>query len=833
MKNIISNCKLVLILVFLWTGSELGLHFCRKNIFYSGTQSAQAAITGPFECHIKFNSAVSPEKPVLEFVDKDKQTVLQLKIRTALENGTKKFFSDIIYPGGVLTGCSVVPGAADNPLGRLELKIFSNAGKLSAKSREYCDLYIGSFYQFRTVPVWLPDISEVKISQAHSVSAEICRPGYWKKINALFLILRTLSCSLTIIALLSFLSFKMQKKFIQETVPSGIPAGIFSAVIIFGTVGVLWSFLDLKTPQAVLPEDFTRIDSLYPEPEEQLLYLLTLVLSVIVLMVINFFLSGKKFSAFWKFFAGISALAVIFSCRKSEGFLSSSVSFLPGYMFVLLTGLAAFYLVLKRGKFQKLWFIPCIAGAFYLFAFCKIYLLRNLDYFDAHHYCVVLHPLWMTQSGFSPFELSSTYGAYAAFAAPFFAVAGLSSLSADCFFLGLIFICGILLYGTTQKIIKTLFWRCFALAGIAGLFVWNGSPAFYPQYLPLRVIFPSLLFFWTALNMKDLLSVRNCITGTIIAAAAVFWNPDSGCILLASWCIFITVMCLLKPERKNFFRIFLLPITGVVFTGILFGIHFLFYGKFPEIIRLFTMPFLFGKAGFLQLPMPWCGLWLIPAGIYFAALSYFTGAVVAKRVSEKDKLLFFITITGCGLLGYYIGRSYEGNLFSVSYPAIILVASAAGRLRSDSWRIMRFAAVFLLFFVTFNGINSGRKLFQISADQKMFQIYFNKICGYVRKQLPENKNLLYSGYLEALIAIETGAKAPFAHPALEEMFRKNDSRDYIKNLNTSRSPVLWMINMNWVHSRYAPEFMRKILKEQIEKRLKRAAPPNAMLMFYL
>ena len=287
-----------------------------------------------------------------------------------------------------------------------------------------------------------------------------------------------------------------------------------------------------------------------------------------------------------------------------------------------------------------------------------------------------------------------------------------------------------------------------------------------------------------------------------------------------------------EHKYNNLLKVFLIPATGAVFTGVLYAIHFWFYGKFPEMSRLFTMIFWFGKAGLLQLPMPWCGLWLIPAGIYFAALSRLIGRITKKQISDREKMLFFITITGCGLLGYYIGRSHISNLFSASYPAIILAAAAAERLRGKAWYVMRFASVFLLFFISLHGINACRKLTSVSPDQRVFQIYFNRLCDNVKKRLPNSKKMLYSGQLEAMIAVEIGAKAPFSHPALEEIFWKKDCLDYIKNTRKGQFPALWIINMNWVN-RHAPAFMRDLITEQVRKRLNAPVPSNAMLMFYL
>ncbi|MBE6393807.1 MAG: hypothetical protein E7044_07120 [Lentisphaerae bacterium] len=807
-----------------------GIMCCRKNILFSGTRTSAVSIAVPFECNISFAGAVQSNNPVLEFLTDEEKTVCRIQMRiTSDKNGKKNLAADIYYPGGKLSGPALIPGV-DNPRGRLDLKIRCDGKNSTAEIRENCSIYISSFKKYPSAEINFPIISKIKISPEYGVSLTIAKPGSWEKWLNCFQILSIVFFSIAAIYLLT--NFILPQKNDTTHAPPYVPAGIISAVSAFALIGILWSFLEI-TPKAYdLSHTVISTDLLNPEPGEQILYICSLILSAAILFAVNYLLLEKNFSTRWKITAGISALALIILCRKPEDFLNSTQTVLPETLFFCLAGAVAFYLIrCRKQKFQKYFFLPVLLALWHLVNLCKIYLFRNFDYFDAHHYSVFLHPFWMSHSGFSPFEIPSTYGAYAFFTAPYFRLAGLSPLSTDIFIAGLILLIAGLLFFSFRNIFKTLFWKCFALCGITGLFIWNGTPAVYPQYLPLRMIFPALLIFQISRNLKNPLTLRNCITGSAIAVTAVWWNPDSGCVLLTAWTLFITVMLLIEKPKQNFFKIFLLPATGLAVTAIYFTVNKLCYGSFPDVEKIFTVPLWFGKLGFLQLPMPRLGLWLIPAGVYFAVLSKTASAFIKRKMSDRDKYCLFIALTGCGFLSYYVGRSHFGNLLSASYPAVILLALGAERLREKSYSVLRFAAVFLLLVFSLHSFNAGNKK-STSAERQMFNVYFNRLCSNFEKQLSPAKLLIYSGYLEALIAVETGAKSPLAHPALEEIFWIKDCQNYSRYLKNSDGKTLWIVNMDYL-SKHAPQFLSRELKKHIKSRLRREVPPNAMLMFYL
>ena len=89
MRIFSASLKAVLLFAVLWLGCEFGSWLCRKNIFFSGTESAAFSVPGAFECNVRCNSVAATEKPILKLLGQDKKTLLQLQTRTVFENGRR------------------------------------------------------------------------------------------------------------------------------------------------------------------------------------------------------------------------------------------------------------------------------------------------------------------------------------------------------------------------------------------------------------------------------------------------------------------------------------------------------------------------------------------------------------------------------------------------------------------------------------------------------------------------------------------------------------------------------------------------------------------------
>ena len=242
------------------------------------------------------------------------------------------------------------------------------------------------------------------------------------------------------------------------------------------------------------------------------------------------------------------------------------------------------------------------------------------------------------------------------------------------------------------------------------------------------------------------------------------------------------------------------------------------------------MPLFFGKIGNLQLPMEFPGIWLLPTVIYFISLFFSIKNILRRKISARSGFILFTTLLGCGALSYYVGRSHQNNLLFVSYPCAILLGIAASSLKAD--KAFRNAAVFIMVLFAFLGFFNTDLFNSENRERNFFKGYFNRLVTDVEKQLDDNRYLIYTGPLEALIAIELNAKPAFAHHAIEEIVFKKDCVEYAAKIEHSPNNTLWVINYDFLN-RHTPESLKEPVKQLLRKRLGVKDIPNAMFMLRL
>lgn len=450
---------------------------------------------------------------------------------------------------------------------------------------------------------------------------------------------------------------------------------------------------------------------------------------------------------------------------------------------------------------------------------------------------MVLHPIWQSFHGFSVFENYSTYGAYAFFALPFFKIASLSSSTVDFFWLLLLGGTLFLIWHGCRKFIPDLLCRTAATASVMALTAFSGSISHYTQYFPLRTIFPAMLFCWVACRRKKLFTPVSSGAGSIIALAAIIWNPDSGVLLAAAWIVFLfSALYGTKQPRGVWFRTLGAAVVGATGFFVLFFLTArMMYGTaFPELAKLFVTPFVFGKLGLLQLPMKALDWWLLPLGVYCAVLTIIAGKIIRRNLSGEYTVTLFTALLGCSLFVYYTGRSHSGNLYPVCYPALILLGWGCGKLKSTKYALARFLLLTLLFFPMFLGMAALCTTPRNEKDQKAFTAYFDKFCSEMETALQKStqKKLVCTTPWEALIAIEIKAAPPASHTALEEFFFTEDVEKYCTMINQKSQGALWVVNINYLRKIAHPHAAKKIV-EEAAKRLKRAPRDNELLLFKL
>ena len=833
----------VFAVILLLLGGTFGVCLHQKSkLLFSGSASGNVHIApgSSFVCNLTVNTVTPPETPPLILRGKAGEKILSFSPELS-QHGTSRQVKLLFHFPGKSLSCGTWPVGYDNPRGQFDFRIAAEGAKVKISFRERCAIYQGLFREAGSVPVTLPEIAAVEISPRTQCRAEIHTAEMNRKIfTASKVALEVLFTLLLSMFAGTFFLHLRPRSFLEEfpTSPAGI---IFTGLLTFGTVTLLYGLLPEVTPQ--LPDlDHTLLshNTLNPETEEPFLYAAALTAGAASALIWHWRFAGKNFFAdpFWYYTSCVfSVFLIITLCfRAPAAFETLS----PAALICALGAAAASALFILQKKNQLIkkysWILPAVFIGIFSVLTAKCYLFRSFDLFDAHHYSVVLHPIWQSFHGFSVFENLSTYGAYAFFSLPFFKIASLSSTSVDFFWLLLLGGTFFFIWHGCRKFIPDPLCRTAATASVMALTAFSGSITHYTQYFPLRTIFPAMLFCWVACRRKKLFTPATCGAGSIMALAAIIWNPDSGFLLTATWIAFlISALYGTKQPRGVWFRTLGAVLGGAAGFFLLFILSaWMMYGTFPKLANLFVTPFVFGKLGLNQLPMKALDWWLLPLGVYCSVLTIIAGKIIRRNLSSENAVVLFTALLGGALFVYYTGRSHSGNLYPVCYPALILLGWGCGKLRNAKYPLARFLLLILLFFPMFLGMAALCTAPRNEKDRKAFTAYFDRFCSEMETALQKSgqKKIVCTTPWEALIAIEIKAAPPASHPALEEFFFKEDVEKYCTMINQKSQGALWVVNMNYLRKLAHPYTAKKIVTEA-EKRLKRTPRDNELLLFKL
>ena len=833
-----------LTVTLLLLGGAFGIFLSQKSqLLFSSSDSGKISLApgSSFVCSLTVNTVTPPGSSPLILRGKAGEKILCFSPELS-QHGSSRQVNLLFHLPGKTLSCGTWPIGFDNPQGQFDFRIAAEEGKVKISFRERCAIYQGLFREAVDVPITLPEIAAVEISPQTQCRAEIYTAEMNRKIFTASKVALDVLYTLFLSMLAGALFFRIHPHSSFEEF-SSIPGGIiFTVFSTFITVLLLYAFLPESTPQ--LPDlchTLLSSNTLNPESEEPLLYAVALTAGAASALIWHGFFAQKSFfaSSFWYFTSCMFAvLMLVHLCFCAPAVFET----LPPSTLICALGAAIFSGILftlqKKNKIVKkyAWIIPAIFIGIFSVLTAKCYLFRNFDLFDAHHYSVVLHPIWQSFYGFSIFENVSTYGAYAFFALPFFKIVSLSSASVDFFWLLLLGGTFFFIWHGCRKFIPDWVCRTAVTASVMALTAFSGNITHYTQYFPLRTIFPAMLFCWVACRRKKLFAPLTCIAGSIMALAAIIWNPDSGLLLAAAWIAFlISALYGTKQPLTAWFRALGAAVAGAAGFFILFILTaWIMYGTFPQLTNLFVTPLVFGKLGLYQLPMNALDWWLVPLGVYCSILTVMAGKIVRRNLSGENAVVLFTALLGCALFVYYTGRSHSGNLYPVCYPALILLGWSCGKLKNAKYRFARFLLLTLLFFPTFLGMAAICTVPRNDKDQKAFTAFFDKFCSEMESALQKSgqNKLLCTSPWEALSAIEIKAAPPAPHPALEEFFFTEDVEKYCNIINQKSKGALWVVNMNYL-SKIAHPYAAKKIAEEAEKRLKRPPRNNELLLFQL
>jgi hypothetical protein len=198
-------------------------------------------------------------------------------------------------------------------------------------------------------------------------------------------------------------------------------------------------------------------------------------------------------------------------------------------------------------------------------------------------------------------------------------------------------------------------------------------------YVTARTLFPSLGLLLAISYLRRPTPLLFWIV-SVLAAVASVWNLDTGVVFWFAW-----TLTLLAGDinHRAVTRAALHLLAQVALLGLAW-ISFLGYLRLVshqplDMGLLFYFQSMVVKSGYF------CVALVVPSAWTFVVLLYLTGLVVAAfahlrpRVKWHGRLVLLLSLLGIGMFTYYMGRSAESNLISVSPPGILLVGLLGDR----------------------------------------------------------------------------------------------------------------------------------------------------------
>ncbi|HNW44278.1 MAG TPA: hypothetical protein PKI19_07215 [Elusimicrobiales bacterium] len=369
-----------------------------------------------------------------------------------------------------------------------------------------------------------------------------------------------------------------------------------------------------------------------------------------------------------------------------------------------------------------------IAAVFAISVFKFPYTFENKYDFNAVYYSVVqvANGLPMLVDGFT-----NTYGLYPHFVAPLMKIFGSGVLSFSALMAVLSSLCFIFIFLFLKKNITS---RALVLFGFTTVFfnsylylrIANSYDSHFAM-CPIRWLFPSLLLFFSNLYLENR-SRKAYFLSYPLFALGVLWNPDYGTVSYLSLTAFYSYLEFNGQGTKSIFR----KICGhlavsLVFLAAAFAAYSaairIFYGSFPELLKMFSTIQIFSVVGSGMLPMPAAyHPWMLTAALYMTGLLYSFRHAVNRTVSPRPAVVFLLTVLGIGIFAYYQGRSHNWNLFASNFMPFLLLTIFAEDLLKLAKKEKTFALPFALatFFLSFS-------LFQtVYGAKKTGALFFEK-----------------------------------------------------------------------------------------------------------
>lgn len=491
------------------------------------------------------------------------------------------------------------------------------------------------------------------------------------------------------------------------------------------------------------------------------------------------------------------------------------------YFFNLIIFPALLFIFLLRSdllkSFQKP--IKIILQVIFCFTIVLILSMSILDLgstFSAFHLNPIFYPISQVILGkILLVNVTSLYGLFPLFLAPIFKIVGFSLFKFS-LVMGIILCASyIFLFLFMRKSINNYI---LLYSGFLGMVFYSylahspTSPGYYFQYWPIRLLFPAIFLFMTALYLKEG-SRRLYYTTFFLCALGVLWNFDSGIIVFLSWVIVLAYHEFSKASGavRKFLNMAMHILNAIVFfVTVIFGFYLYTYvsgGSWPDISLFLQYQKMF-LSGYFMIPMlPPPHAWNLIILTYLIGLLLSVAALINKQVDYRDKLIFALSILGIGLFSYYEGRSHDLTLFGPSYPAFILVAIFADKLYTSIknrgsallGEISIFAFLFYIVISTPFSIIYNTKTYigyirnGATSSQNGSDSVYSRNISFIKKYTDKGEGVfILSPHNEGIYYGETGTFSSVDIPSSTDLFFKRETDTIVTFLEINKGSKVFV-----------------------------------------
>lgn len=393
---------------------------------------------------------------------------------------------------------------------------------------------------------------------------------------------------------------------------------------------------------------------------------------------------------------GCGFLVYTFISSHSILFVNTVLYKRPVYFLMLCCCLALLYVLVKRKIQSESFSVSLLCHFFAFIAICYIGYVSYVTKFDAEqnrvHYAAFYHPIFQTYHGSTIYyDTKTIYGLYAYFYSSILRIIGLSFQNVAMINSCLMIVCFCSIYYICTKLfesrVKSLL--CFlSVIGSGFLLYQYATQVSYPQYYPLRLLCPAIMLAYIFFCEKKVYKVgsRNYLSAFgyfVLSPFSLLWNLDSGIPSVLAWLAYNIFQAAVSYDVRNyaFWKKCLFQILNVFISALVALVGLLLYTylrckHWIDVSQLFAAQGTFMNDGFFMIPVERniTSVWLLGWAILCLgfAVSIRSFKMFGETTRKNSAGIFAITVTGFGLLIYYMGRSHENVFVSCSWPIAIL-----------------------------------------------------------------------------------------------------------------------------------------------------------------